>query len=230
MDNEGVKNAETVNTNSITSEHTPKQNLLKSFLEKLGKSPLFMGKRKFIVIPLLLLALTSLIVLVVVLITGLTSDPEPPVVRVDDAKSSFASEVIEVRGSQWHRDLYSETRSLIKDGRLDEAFDLLDDKIAAETNDATRSIIILEKSYIAASAGRLDVAKAAANDQIEIFRANNENLESSYGYLASLYEQSGDIDRAIEYYQLAVDNSPPTSVEIGYYQVKIIELSGAENE
>jgi len=55
MDNEGVNNEGTTNTNNLAPEQTKKPSPLKTFFEKLGKSPLFMGKRKFVTIPVLVL-------------------------------------------------------------------------------------------------------------------------------------------------------------------------------
>jgi tetratricopeptide (TPR) repeat protein len=226
MDSEGVNNEATINTNNLAPEPTQKPNPLKTFFDKLGKSPLFMGRRKFVTIPALLLALVSIVTLAVILIIHLTSEP---VIRLDDADSAFFSEFTDFRSSQQYSDIFYDMQYLIDRDRVDEALDAIDEKIAAETNDAIKSVLILEKAYIAANDGRLDLARETVNQQINIFKTNDENLESSYGYLASLYERSGDITRAIEYYQLAVDNAPPTSLDTGYFRVKIIELGRTNN-
>jgi len=245
MDSDGVINAASAaptNTNNeapatpadinmsifaSTPESTKKPNPFKAFFKTLGNSSLFMGKRKFITIPALLLALASVITLAVVLIVNLTSEQ---VVRLDDSDSVFLSEFTEIRNGQWYRDMFFEIQDLVDESRVDDALAAIDKKIAAETDDVKKSVLILEKSYVAANDGRFSLAMEAANQQIEIFKVHNENLETSYGYLAWLYELSGDTDRAIEYYQLAIDNASPVSLEVGYWQVKIIELNGAEDE
>jgi tetratricopeptide (TPR) repeat protein len=227
MSNEGVTNETTTNTNNLSSpEQTKKPNPLKTFLEKLGKSPLFMEKRKFITIPVLLLALASIVTLAIVLIINLTSEQ---VVRLDDSESVFISEFNEIRQSQQYIAIFNDTQYFIDKGQIDEALNAMDERIAAETNDVMRSVLILDKAYIAADDKRFDIAKDAVNQQIDIFKAHDENLESSYGYLASLYERSGDIARAIGYYQLAVDNASPALLDTGYWRAKVIELGRANN-
>ena len=227
MENKGVENQANTNTTINAQEKTSslaaptekKPSKLSGILETLEKYPLFMGKRKFVVIPMMFLALALIIVLAVILISGLSPEHQS-----GPSDSEFFSEIVSIRDSQWHIDVYNDMQKLVKQGKIDEALNAMDELISAETNDAKKSILVLEKSYIAANDDRFDTAKETVNNLIELYKTHNENLENSYGYLASLYELSGDIEGAIRYYQLAVDNPSPTSNESGFFQAKIIEL------
>jgi tetratricopeptide (TPR) repeat protein len=214
--------------NELKAEPPKKPNHLlekaKALGIKLGKSALFVGKRKFITIPLLSVALIAVIAVPILILTGVFHASEP----LNDDLSPFYAEIIELREDKWYLDTYYEIQDLVATNKVDDALDLIDKKIAAEPNEVKKSILIGEKSFVAANDGRYDLAITAAEEQIQIYEAHGENLESNYGYLAYVFELSGDANKAIEFYRKAIDNAAPDSLDTGFYEAKIVSLKEGE--
>jgi tetratricopeptide (TPR) repeat protein len=200
MDYEGANNQPNTNTtaaaqemlNNLTSAPPPKPNKLKNLLEKLSKSPLFIGKRKFVSLPLIAVSLAAIIIVPIIIINA----SRGPVMPMDDP--AFVAWVEEVSGE-------IQTALDDNDGNIEEALNLVDERLATEHNPPRRRSLLNSKAALVASENRLDEAIAAMEEFVSIAEEFDSSKESGLAYLADLHYQNGDLQRALELFRQALD-------------------------
>jgi tetratricopeptide (TPR) repeat protein len=209
--------------NNLTAAPPKKPNPIKALCEKLGKSPLFIGKRKFISLPLVGLALAAIIIVPIIIINA----NRPPLNPLHDP--AFIS---------WVEDYAGRLQSVIDehDGDIDVAIGFIDNLLATETNPPRRRILLNDKATLNSSGDRLDEAIASIEEYIEIADDIDASREAGIRHLADLYYAKGDLPRALELFRQALDIAVETLHYQGNdYYVEMIEqieseLNGAENE
>jgi tetratricopeptide (TPR) repeat protein len=157
----------------------PKSNKLRELLNKLGKSPLFVGNHKFITLPLIALALAAIIIIPIVIISSLTTPAGLP-------------------DEELLAQIRQDVTPLVIDGDIDGALAKIDDMLnGGNLSEGNRLTLISQKGAILINADRV----APAIEVLEEFDRlqpdpvyRSDNLIT----LAALYEEQGDYARAIE--------------------------------
>jgi tetratricopeptide (TPR) repeat protein len=227
MEYEGTDNQPNTNTAAAAKEMldnltapppAKKPSKLSGILDKVGKSPLFIGKRKYISIPLFAIALIAIIAVPIII---LTQHPAPVTIEawLEDQQTSGA--------------IYEANRAA-NAGDIDEALRILDEALSQEQNIDRAALLRIEKSAIAANGDRSELAIEVALEIIEFNRArgDKDNLENNYAYLGGLYDMLGDEDKALEAYLAAKAVADETGRRINYifYLERIAEITGEEVE
>ena len=226
MDYEGANNQPNTNTaavaqemmNDLTAPTPQKPNKIKTLFEKLGKTPLFMGKRKFITLPVFALVLAAVIAVLIIILSQ-SSEPITIEAWLEAQQSSGA--------------IYEANRAA-NAGDVDEALRILDEALSREGNIDRAALLRIEKSAIAANGDRSELAIEVALEIIEFNRArgDQDNLENNYAYLGGLYDSIGDEEKALEAYLAAKAVADETGRRINYlfYLMRIAEITGEEVE
>jgi tetratricopeptide (TPR) repeat protein len=189
-----------------SAEKTEKANIFKSLLssgkqlwDKIGKTPLFTGKRKFITIPLIVLILAAIIAVPMIIVS--TNQPSSDYIPEPEPT---AFELIRLR------DTAIRANDLAESGNVEGAIAMLDEAIvAAENSEAQQIYLHFERRAIAANNGLYDIALESQFWRMEGSRKRNDTLalRDGYAYLGELYEAMGDKQRAIDAYRMAVQLS-----------------------
>ena len=200
-----------------------KPSKLSGILDKVGKSPLFMGKRKFITLPLFTLALAAIIVVPIVIINANRPPLEPPN-PLDDPV--FVS---------WVKDLAQEIQTSLDegDGDIEGALAVVNDMLGREYDPPRRRRLLNSKAALVASVGRYDEAITAIQELIDFATNQNNAIEEGLSYLAELYYNKGDKQKALELFRQALGLAIETEAYQGNdYYISMIrqienELNGA---
>jgi len=239
-------NAETANTAPVNApETTPtptaepagkKKTKLSEFWDKLKKSPLFIGNRKFISIPILAIALAAIIVVPIVIfhpdLGFFNLGPEPPI-----SLEEF---------NDWYFNTATSIGEIASSRGVDEALAEVDRQINRHVgnDDQIRGLYSIKRSVLIGD-GQPEAAIEAHKDLMN-YVDGKRSLKERYHELASMYERNDNILEAINAYTTARD----MAVELGeerhadfhaaWYNNKIAELNaklgaqinpnGAQNE
>jgi len=160
MENEGVNNQVNTNTIPIAAEPqnnpTPppdhKKSKLSDILDKLGKSPLFIGNRKFITIPALILALAAIIIVPIIIL---------------NSNAPMTEEQI----SEWYFDTATRIKEIAASRGVDEALAEIDQRISQYTgnNDQIRDLYAIKRSILGSN-GRIEAAIEPGNSLVLHYR------------------------------------------------------------
>ena len=234
MEYEGANNQPNANTAAVAQEMMnnltapppeKKPSKLSSILDKLKKSPLLIGKRKFVTLPLFALALAAIIIVPIVIINIANINDRPPLNPLDDP--AFMS---------WVEDYAQSIQTALDDnnGDIEEALKIVNNALATEYNPPRRRVLLNDKATLVASNDRFDEAITAMQEFVDFATNENNAREGGIGYLASLYYRKGDKQKALELYQQALDIAIETeSYQGNSYYISMIdqikrELNGAE--
>jgi tetratricopeptide (TPR) repeat protein len=190
---------------------------LKKTTQKLGKTPLLIGKRKFITIPVIILALAALIAVPIIIVSNLNSS-EPETLA---APEPTAFELI------FLRNIIDQANQLAESGDVDGALEALDNAIIEADGSAAKQIYInQEKSALSANYERLETAFDTMLWLIAEAESRNDDqtLRDRWAYMGSLLERMDRKQDAIDAWEKALDYSDIVEDYSGYdYMIDRIE-------
>lgn len=120
-------------------------------------------------------------------------------------------------------DLQADANIYAEKGDLEGGLKFFDEQAEATSSDEDKQRVLLYKSYFASNLNDNEVALEAAKEA--------ESVKSDFAtivLLAELYEEQGNKQKAIEYYQKALDESAKTGGSVrrdDRWRLKIEELS-----
>ena len=165
---------------SIVSTPEDKPNVnqrLSSLLSKLNKSSLFVGKRKFVTVPIFALALVALVVVPVLIFSGLTTE------------------------ETWFVDTSRDVTAIVNESGVDAALTELDRLIQqAEGNNVRIRDLYGIKTVVLINAERSDAAIITQREAI-LHTEDLETLESRLFELALMHERFGQLEEALMVYE-----------------------------
>jgi len=219
MENEGVNSQTNTNIATVPSE-TPNNPTvppsekakarLSAIFDKLGKSPLFAGKRKFISIPLIVLALAAVIVVPILIINNIPQQTP---------REAFV---------EWANDLADNLDEYLANNDIPGAIRQVESALETETALDRRLLLFaqlaslhVEDDYVAAIATMGSYLAEATNE--------NSALEEGWSFLGDLYYASGQPQQALGAYNeaLLVANETGYVMNTIYY-VNMIEQIQSE--
>jgi len=200
----------------VTDPVGQKTSLFEKLRNKLEKSPLFIGIRKFIVLPLFTLALAAVIVVPIIIFSQ-------PVALLPLSEEEFNS---------WFGDITSQIDRLNSVSGPDAALAELDRQInqAQGANDRLNGLYSL-KASILIGAGREEDAVAVLRERANIV-TSADILEDTYHMMAYLYERLGDTENALVSYEQArkftLERWPENPTD--FYDAQILRLQELLNQ
>jgi tetratricopeptide (TPR) repeat protein len=227
MEYEGVNNNANTNTadiaqetkNNLTAPPEKPNSKLSGFLDKLGKSPLFIGGRKFISLPLMVLALTAVIVAPIIIINA----NKPPLNPLD-----YPAYIA------WVEDYADKLQVVLDDDGVDKALNYIDSLLSTEKNPPRRRILLNDKAILLSRENNFNEAIAALEEYVEYADDVSASREAGIRHLADLHYEKGDLERALELFEQALEIAFETGNHQGNeYYLEMIEtieseLNGAE--